>query len=676
MRSAEDRERARRERERARAERAERLERAGLADAGVGELRERARARQRAPAGARAHKHHRLRKGLVCGGVAIALASAATLAAASQRIEAEQAAYRAPAVARCQPSTLNRSALLPGTSLDVSPLPGSYAASPRTQISLLGAPAGAISDVSAKGSRSGVHDGRLRAYSQGDGASFVANDAFLAGETVTVRGKLRSGSRTRRFSYSFVVATPDTLPYSKPNPPSGLDYNEKMHFRSAPKLEAPVVSVTARSPSSAPGEIFAAPYSGPGPAGPMIFDEAGNLVWFDPLPGDVAASNLQVQRLNGKPVLTWWQGYIPKQGFGEGEELIYDSSYRQLGRVHAGNGYKVDLHDFHLTGNGTALLTVFDPIDCDVSSVGGPTGGAVNDSVMQEVDLRTGLVRREWHSVDHVALAASYSTATGASHEWPFDYFHINSIDQRPDGTTLISARNTWAMYLLNTRTGQLQNSIGGRHSGVKLGEGTQTAYQHDATTLAGGEISVFDNGSVPKVHPQSRGLVLALNAQTDTATVAAQFEHSPALTSDSQGNIQQLENDNFFVGWGSRPYFSEYSAAGQLLFDAHWHGSYESYRGYRFAWTGAPAGAPSIAAAAAAGGRATVYASWNGATDLAAWEVLGGSRPDAMSRLAVAPRAAFETAIELRRAPRYVAVRAFDRTGAPLRASQPVAVR
>ena len=43
------------------------------------------------------------------------------------------------------------------------------------------------------------------------------------------------------------------------------------------------------------------------------------------------------------------------------------------------------------------------------------------------------------------------------------------------------------------------------------------------------------------------------------------------------------------FVGWGSEPYFSEYSAGGQLLFDAHMHGSYESYRAYRFPWIGAP---------------------------------------------------------------------------------------
>ena len=56
----------------------------------------------------------------------------------------------------------------------------------------------------------------------------------------------------------------------------------------------------------------------------MIFDEAGNLVWFDALPGGQAAVNLQVQQLGAKPVLTWWQGRIPTQGFGEGEERIIE----------------------------------------------------------------------------------------------------------------------------------------------------------------------------------------------------------------------------------------------------------------------------------------------------------------------------------------------------------------
>ncbi len=616
----------------------------------------------------------RLRKGLILGSVLVVAGSAATLAIASHRIKAEQAAFRAPTAARCYPSTLNASATLPGTHVSVSPLPDSYDASARTQISLLGTSAGALGHLRVSGSDSGSHSGRLRAYSQGDGASFVPSKPFSEGETVTVTGEVKAGARAQRFDYHFTVATQDVLPYSKPSQPSGLDPNEKQHFHTEPSLEPPSIAVTTNSPQAAQGDIFLAPYTGPGPPGPMIIDQQGNLVWFHQLPKSVpVATNLQVQQLDGKPVLTWWQGYIPPQGFGQGEEIIDNAAYQQIGRVHAGNGYKADLHEFKITPQDTALLTVFHPIDCNLSVVGGPSGGAVTDSIFQEIDMRTGLVRREWHSLDHVALGDSYSLAVHTSDKYPFDYFHLNSIDQRADGTTLLSARNTWAMYVMNTANGRIGVTLGGKHSSAQLGAGTRTAYQHDATTLPDGTISVFDNGSVPKVHPQSRGLVLSLSAGARSVSASRQYEHEPALSSGSQGNIQQLSNQDMFVGWGSEPYFSEYSASGQLLFDAHMHGSYESYRGYRFAWTGAPTSAPAIAAASASGGRARVYASWNGDTRTASWRVLAGASANTLAPVATAARNGFETSVTTPGPAAYVAVQALDASGAVLASSRTI---
>ncbi len=536
-------------------------------------------------------KTHRLRRALVLGAAVIALSSATTLAFASRRIAAEEAAYRAPAVGRCEPSTLNRSAVLPGTPLAVSPLPDSYYASAYTQISLLGVAKGNLGDVHVSGSETGSHGGHLRGYSQGDGASFVPSTPFHAGETVTVRGRLKAGARTQPFAYHFTIATQNPLKYVAPAHQASAGSGEAQRFHTLPSLVAPVLAVTVNSPLSAPGDIFTAPDAGRGPSGPTIFDRDGNLVWFDSLPTGVESTNLRVQQYDGRPVLTWWQGYIPPQGFGEGEEMIYNSSYRQIGRVHAGNGFKADLHDFKLTGDGTALLTVFDPIRCNLSAEGGPSGGAATDGIFQEVDLHTGLVRREWDSLDHVPLGDSYSTATDTNTESPFDYFHINSIDQQAGRssigqTTLLSARNTWALYELNTLTGQVIARIGGKSSTVKLASGAATAFQHDATVQPNGTITVFDNGAVPVVHPQSRALVLSVDPHTNTDTVLAQYEHPAALSSYSQGDVQALANGDMFVGWGSEPFFSEFSPSGQLVFDAHLHGSYQIYRAYRYPWT------------------------------------------------------------------------------------------
>jgi hypothetical protein len=613
---------------------------------------------------------HRLRKVLICGGLLVVLGSATTLAFASKRIVAEDAAYRAPAGPRCVPSTLNRSAVLPGSSLAVSPLPDSYDASPGTQISLLGAPPQALSAISVSGSQTHRHSGRLAAYSQGDGASFVPSKPFRSGETVSVRGRVAIAGKKQLFAFHFVVAQLDHLTYT-PSAHIASNPGEVQHFHSRADLQPPALVITARSPQSAPGDLFSTPYSGPGQSGPMIFDEAGNVVWFDPLPSGTEASNLQVQQLDGKPVLSWWQGYIPPQGFGQGEEVIANSAYQQIGRIHGGNGLKADLHDFHISSQGTAVMTVFDPIDCDLSAQGGPRGGAVTDSIFQEIDLRTGLVRREWHSLDHVGLSDSYSPANTTSTEWPFDFFHINSVDQLAGERTLISARNTSALYELNTLTGQVLLRVGGKHSDVTLARGSATAYQHDATVLENGTISMFDNGADPKVHSQSRGLVVAINPQAKTDTVVAQYEHPSALSSGSQGNIQQLANGDVFVGWGSRPYFSEFSATGALLLDGHMHGSYQSYRTYRFPWTGTPGTTPAVAAVAAhTGAPVTVYASWNGATTVVSWRVLAGPSPQQLAPVATAARAGFETAIPTPQgagSTKYVAVQALDASGAVL---------
>jgi hypothetical protein len=616
----------------------------------------------------------RLRKALLCGALVVVLSSITALAFASRRISAEQAAYAGPSATRCTPTRLNRSAVLSGTGLAVSPLPDSYDASPQTQISLLGAPPSALSDVRVSGSQTGSHAGRLLAYSQGDGASFVPSKPFSPGERVTVHGKVKVGSAEQRFAYGFVVARANPVDYAAAVSSVPSDYNEMQHFRTRPELEPPVLVVTHPSSQPAPGDLFAAPYNGPGPSGPMIFEESGNLVWFDPLPKGTEATNLQVQQLGGQQVLTWWQGRIPPQGFGQGEEIIDNSSYRQIGRVHAGNGYLADLHEFHITPQGTALLTVFEPIDCNLSSLGGPSDGAVTDSLFQEIDLKTGLVRREWTSVDHVGLSESYSSATTANSVWPFDYFHLNSIDQLADGTTLISARNTSALYELNTLTGQVRSRIGGRNSTFKVSAGASTAFQHDAHVLANGTISVFDNGGVPKVHSQSRGLVLAIDPQTKTDTVVSEYAHSsPSLLSGSQGSIQSLEDGNVFIGWGAEPYFSEFSASGQLLYDAHWHGSYESYRTSRFQWTGSPSEPPAIAAATT-GGQVTVYASWNGDTRTASWRVLAGPSAQQLTPVASAARDGFETAIATPVAEAYVAVQALGASGEVLGTSRTIA--
>jgi Arylsulfotransferase (ASST) len=570
-------------------------------------------------------------------------------------------AIGAQADPQCKPSTFNVSALQAG-SVTVSPLAGSRDASPYTQISFLGVPASALHAITVRGSRTGSHPGRLLAYSQGDGASFVPGRPFSQGELVTVHARVTSAGSTHALAEQFAIAEQDPISET-PVSPRARNTHEFQVFHSRPDLHPPDLIVTAARPGAAPGEIFATPFGGPGQSGPLIAEGDGSPVWFAPLHAGSAATDLQVQSFEGRPVLTWWQGDISIHGFGLGEDVIDDSTYSTIARVRAGNGYRSDLHEFRLTPRGTALITAYAPLRCDLSSIGNSTEAAVIDGVLQEIDVRTGLVRFEWTSLDHARLDESYEHAHTKTIEQPFDYFHINAINLDADESLLVSARNTWTVYELDPHTLQVLWRLGGKHPSFKMGSGTNTAWQHDSREIAEDEFSIFDNGSSPGVHSESRGVVVRIDPEHRTATRVAQVTHSPRLLASSQGNFQLLPNGDWFLGWGADPYFSELTPAGLVVLDAHFPAGTQSYRDFRFAWTGTPTHRPAFALAH---GRGTLYASWNGSTLTAAWRVLEGSSARSLSTVAQVPRTGFETAIPIPAPARgsYITVQALDAAG------------
>jgi hypothetical protein len=177
-------------------------------------------------------------------------------------------------------------------------------------------------------------------------------------------------------------------------------------------------------------------------------------------------------------------------------------------------------------------------------------------------------------------------------------------------------------------------------------------------------------------VHSQSRVIVLALNTQTKTARLVSSFVHSTPLLAASQGDFQPLPGGDWFAGWGQEPFFSEFSSAGQVLFDAHLPALYQSYTALKFPWSGTPAQRPSLAVRVRPQGGVLAYVSWNGATAVTQWRLLAGASPHTLVPLAaVAPRTGFETTIALPSTPRYIAVQALGAGGQVLGASLPVAL-
>jgi hypothetical protein len=573
----------------------------------------------------------------------------------------------------CAPAKLNPSAALAGGAVTVSPAPDTLDASFLTQISFLGVPAADIANVAVVGSRSGFHSGHLLAYSQGDGASFMPSKPFSQGEVVTVHASLRRPAGVIPFAWRFTTAKLDTLSHSldtPPAPPPPPKSSEFQHFISRPDLHPPIVAVTTYTGSQAPGDLFLAPYAGPGQYGPMILDDTGKLLWFKAIQSGARAADLRVQEYEGRPVLTWWQNPLVAGGKRDAGIVIADSAYKEISIVRAGNGYQPDLHAFGITPQGTALFTVYAAIRCNLSAHGGPIDGAVADTLVQDLDLKTGLVRFEWHSLDHVALSDSYMPIRhGGTPTSPWDYFHINAVSES-GGNLLIDSRNTWAAYSVDPRSGQLVWTLGGKHSSFTMGPGASPAWQHDARARPDGTISFFDNGATPKVHSQSRVIVDALDSTHMTATLVSSFNHSTPLLAPSQGDFQPLSRGNWFVGWGQEPYFSEFAPEGRLLFDAHLPLTYQSYTVFKFPWFGNPTQPPRIAVRASSHGGRVVYTSWDGATAVAQWRLLGGTSPHALTPLTTVTRSGFETAITVSNTPRYLAVQALDTQGQVLSTS------
>jgi hypothetical protein len=564
----------------------------------------------------------------------------------------------------------------------VSPEPGTPDASPDTQISFLGTAATIVSDVRVTGSRSGSHAGVLRAYSTGTGESFLPAHPFVAGEHVTVTAQVTSGGATGTARSSFTIAHQAPVSQTEfPNNPGSS--SEVQHYSTAPSLTPSTVKLTTPArPGGAPGDLLMAPYQGDGSPGPMIAEQDGQLVWFHPLPAGDEATSLRVQQLDGKPVLTWWQGRILEVGFGQGEDVIDNTSYQKVGAVHAGNGYHADLHEFHLEPNGTAWIDMFDPIEMNLSRYHGLSGGVITDSVIQEIDVKTGLVMWEWHALGHIPIGESHNAAP--KYHYPWDYVHINSISPGLEGTqgggadepgnVLLSSRNTWTMYDVDLRSGAIRWRLGGEHSSFKLGPGTRTYWQHDVEWQPGGLVSVFDNGSDPPKEKQSRGLLLDPSLQTHTVTLVKQFTNpTKTLLASSQGNTLSLPGGDWLMGYGGLPNFTEYDSSGHVLLDGALGKSVQDFRTYLYPWSGQAPGVPSVVAVPGSGGTIGVSVSWNGATEVASWRVLAGSSPSALAPAATAAKSGFQTTIQVPAAGPYVQVQALSSSGSVLASSATV---
>jgi hypothetical protein len=419
-----------------------------------------------------------------------------------------------------------------------------------------------------------------------------------------------------------------------------------------------------------------------GEGGPLIVDSNLQPVWSLPIGTKEFANNLRVQSYNGKPALSWWQGIITNTGATQSGHLyLVDQHYRPIGKPLGGaDGWTITQHEAIVVGHDVWVTAVkTQPVD--LTPYGGPANGTLLNAAVQKYDLTNGQLLYTWDAAPdgvqpgHVPLSDSYQAAPKDTSPW--DAYHINSIQLGPSGF-ITSLRNTWAAYAVDTKNNGLSWVLGGKRSTFTLPGNAQFHWQHDVELHSGSLVSVFDDACCEVVGPfkfgktsgPSRGLVLKLDMGKHAATMVAQYTRGSKFNVGFQGNMQLQPNGNALVGWGSAPYFTEFSKAGKLLLEAVMPGPDLSYRAYLSKWVGLPTTHPSGAVRNAGGGKATVYASWDGATKVAAWRVLAGSNAKALKTVAVRGKTGFETALTLARRYNLYKVQALDGSGHVLSAS------
>ncbi|EED18827.1 conserved hypothetical protein [Talaromyces stipitatus ATCC 10500] len=440
-------------------------------------------------------------------------------------------------------------------------------------------------------------------------------------------------------------------------------------------FEPPVLDINRTGAELAEGFFVFTP-QGPRQNSPVIMTDCGDLVWSGP---NVSSANLVVQSLNGTPVLSFWQAPAVVDEvtpFTYGNVSILDDTYTEIYNIcpdlnliapdGSPSGCSLNAHESLITPRGTILVTVVNITTADLTSVGGPAVGWVNDDMFLEIDIATMEILFKWRALDHVPINTTKAILTGTdglSRSNPFDWFHMNSVDVLGEGY-LTNSRTTWSSYAINSTGGIdwiLEGSTGGDFS---LPSAAEFAWQHDArvynVTPSSLVLSLFNNFNSQTPTYPSRGLLLYLDLDNHVVKLIGAYEDIEDQTySISQGDFTQLENNNWFVDYGDVPQMKEFGSAGDVRMivqfgDLPVQNSlknfsnstvYEmSYRAYKQGWEATPGVyGPAVTIANSKG-----YVSWNGDTRTTQWIIFAGKSISSLQEVATVNRTGFETSFSI----------------------------
>lgn len=443
-------------------------------------------------------------------------------------------------------------------------------------------------------------------------------------------------------------------------------------FRSSP-WQPPNISITTSGAELGEGYLFLNPKDrgrkGVKQTAPYVFEPStGELVFAATVDSNWTTTDFAAQSYLGKQYLTFWQGKStgsPNPGHGYGEVVFLSDDYSSFTleldavivgledvdtKKHPGMPPgKIDIHEHQMTDRDTLLVTAYNNTPANLSSVDGPEDGWVADSLFFEIDVATQEVVFQWSPLEHIPLNASRmpvrSYMGNGTKAAPWDFFHTNSIQAVGEDYYLISSRHTWSVYLIHQSTGEVVCHFNGEDGGDfgAVPDGGTFKWQHHArahdVTTTEFYLSLFDNHAMAEdaESGDSGGLLfrVPLPPQSrEPVELIRRFEvPDEGLRAPSQGSFQAKLDpaDTYLVGYGQVPVAREFGADGELRWEARYgyHDWVQSFRAFKEVWRATPKDwDPSLVIEAEDDGqRVRAYVSWNGATEVRAWDVFEVSR-------------------------------------------------
>lgn len=420
--------------------------------------------------------------------------------------------------------------------------------------------------------------------------------------------------------------------------------------------------------------------SGEGWPGPVIYDNAGDVVWSGTAQLDSTDVNdFRLSNVGGQLVPTL---YDRNRRLG----LIFDDRYRIrqiLEVVKKGVGEGVNAHEFKFVENGTKVLVIMDrrqrATERDKQAIGFDGDACwVEYNKLVELDVKTGDVTFQFDPRGRIGLEESsvYHAGRNITNycRAGWDFMHANSIDKSDDGHYLFNARHTNTVYKISKDDGSIIWRLGGKHSDFDMGN-VHFSRQHDIRFRGQNAthtiVSLMDNAlgedEAPPTHDFSRGLLIALNTVNMTASLIAHYDHPDRLLAQRRGNMQILDDGHVFMGWSEHAYLSEHAADGTVLLKARLvPDRIGSYRAYKFPFVGRPLTRPDVVASTSLlENRTVVHVSWNGDTQVRSWRLYttarDGTEAEAVWQI---DRRGFETRLEWSGLTDYVRVAGLDKHG------------